>query len=213
MTALRKELPRLPERMRGRPVDARGFPVPWFVATIDGEPDFRVIRPNGLVIAVKQNRCWICGVALGQHKAFCIGPMCAINRITSEPPSHRECAEFAVRACPFMLRPRMKRNTVDLPENYREPAGIHVSRNPGVMCMWITKSFKPFRVDNGYLLEIGEPESVTWWTEGRYAKRAEVQASIDSGFPQLFELAEKDGPGAMAELIAKVNKMQPLLPA
>jgi hypothetical protein len=212
MTALRKELPRLPDRMRGRPVDHRGFPVPWFVAWLDGEPDFRIIRPNGLAIAVKQQRCWICGQQLGRHLAFVIGPMCAINRITSEPPSHRECAEFAVQACPFMLRPRMKRNTVDLPEHYRNPAGIHVDRNPGVMCMWITKSFKPFKANGGYLLNIGEPESVSWWTEGRYATRAEVQASIDGGFPQLRELAEQDGPEAVADLMRRVETAQALLP-
>lgn len=29
---------------------------------------------------------------------FVVGPMCELNRISGEPPSHRECAEFSA-AC------------------------------------------------------------------------------------------------------------------
>jgi hypothetical protein len=209
---LRADLPPLPDRMRGLPLDHRGFPVPWFVAITDGVPDFRVLRPGGLQIAVKKNICWICGGPLGVYMAFVIGPMCAINRINSEPPSHRQCAEFAVRACPFMLHPRMKRNEKDLPELHLKPAGVHLDRNPGVMCMWITKSFKPFKVHNGYLLDLGEPCFVTWWTEGRAATRAEVQASIAGGFPQLQAMAEQEGPDSVAGLSRKVAAVHRLLP-
>jgi hypothetical protein len=38
---LRPELTELPLRMRGLPLDERGYPVPWFVAWIDGKPEFR----------------------------------------------------------------------------------------------------------------------------------------------------------------------------
>jgi len=218
MTDLRKDLPPLPERMRGLPVDHRGFPVPWFVWINDeGVPDFRVIRPGGIALAIKKRCCWICGHPLGKFLTFMIGPMCVINRVTSEPPSHSECAEFAARACPFMLRPKMRRNEHELPEKYVKPAGIHLDRNPGAVCEWITKSFKPFRVSrpgahDGILLDIGEPETVLWWAEGREATRAEVQASIDGGFPDLMALAERDGPDAVSALKRKVEEAQGYLP-
>jgi hypothetical protein len=194
------------------PLDHRGFPVPWFVAITDGVPDFRVIRPSGLRIAVAARTCWICGHKLGRHMAFVIGPMCAVNRINSEPPSHRECAEFAVRACPFMIRPRMKRNTVDLPKFYIEPAGVHLDRNPGVMCMWICNRFTMFRVSNGVLLELGEPSSVSWWAEGREATAAEVKAALDSGLPTLQAMAESEGAESLAAMAANIARLQPLLP-
>jgi len=38
MTALRESLPSLPLAMRGLPRDHRGYPVPWFVAWVDGKP-------------------------------------------------------------------------------------------------------------------------------------------------------------------------------
>src|ERR1041385_2432550 len=98
----RTDLPELPARLRKLPVE-RGYPVPWFVAFVDGHYDFRVIGPGKIARAVQENRCWICGDTLGSYLCFPIGPMCAINRVTSEPPSHRECAEWSARACPFLL--------------------------------------------------------------------------------------------------------------
>jgi hypothetical protein len=106
-----KSLPPLPARMRYLPISPKGFPVPWFVFIDEqtGIPDFRVIGPGKMRQAVTGDRCWLCGGILGKHRIFCIGPMCAINRITSEPPSHRECAEFAAEACPFLSQPRARR--------------------------------------------------------------------------------------------------------
>ena len=62
------------------------------------------------------SKCWLCGQTLGKHMTFPIGPMCAITRTTAEPPSHLACAEYAVKACPFLSQPRMRRNERDLPE-------------------------------------------------------------------------------------------------
>src|SRR5258708_39459955 len=97
----------IPQRMARLPISPTGFPVPWFVAWVDGVPDFRVIGPDKIVQAVKRNLCWLCGQPKGIHHAFVIGPMCAINRTISEPSSHLECAQFAAVACPFLANPRM----------------------------------------------------------------------------------------------------------
>ena len=51
MTALCKDLPPLPRRFLGLPIDDRGYPVPWFVHWVDGKPDFRLVRPDGAVEA------------------------------------------------------------------------------------------------------------------------------------------------------------------
>lgn len=71
----------MPPRIARLPVNDAGYPVPWFVAWIDGKPDFRVIGPAKLPKAVKEGRCWICGDKItGPTVAFVIGPMCAVNR-------------------------------------------------------------------------------------------------------------------------------------
>src|SRR3954464_12191298 len=104
----------LPERIARLPV-YEGWPVPWFVAQANGRPDFRVVDRQKFSKAIKERRCWICGDKLGHWLAFPIGPMCSITRTISEPPSHRECAEWSIRYCPFLSNPAMVRNTADVP--------------------------------------------------------------------------------------------------
>src|ERR1041385_5281600 len=109
MNTLRPGLPELPPKMRALPIDKRGFPVPFFVAMVDGEPDHRMVEPRAVKVCVEQRRCWICGGQLGVFKSFTVGPMCAINRISAEPPAHFECARYSATACPFLSRPHAHR--------------------------------------------------------------------------------------------------------
>ena len=213
MTSPRKDLPPLPKRFLSLPVDDRGYPVPWFVAEIDGKPDFRVVRPGGLVEALERRKCWLCGQRLGRYGAFVIGPMCAINRISSEPPSHRECAEFAVKACPFLVRPGAKRRDANLPDSTQDPAGIMIPRNPGIALLWVSRNWRPVRAPNGLLIDVGDPSTVSWWREGRAATRTEIMDSIEAGCPTLIEMAEKEGPGAVVDLARKREVAMELLPA
>jgi hypothetical protein len=206
----------LPERIQALPVSDTGFPIPWFVADLpDGTRDFRVTDPNKITRAVRMRLCWVCGQPLGKHQAFVIGPMCAVNRVSSEPPSHRDCAEYSVRACPFLMQPRMRRNSKDLPE-HQKPAGEMIERNPGVILIWMTQSFRPFRPkenERRYLFRIGPSEHVAWYSQGRTATRAEIQASIDSGMPLLREMAEREGTVSLAALQEQYRAALQLLPA
>lgn len=218
MTELRRDLPPLPRRFRSLPLDDRGYPIPWFVATIDGKPDFRVVKPRAIHEAVLGHKCWLCGDVLGRNGAFVIGPMCAINQISSEPPSHRECAEFAVKACPFLVRPAAKRRDAALPED-ASVAGEMIPRNPGVSLLWVSRDWRPVKADggSGVLIQVGRPIEVQWWREGRAATRAEIMESIDSGYPILLEAAERDRRRGHASAVRELERCRDnalkLLPA
>lgn len=210
----------IPPRMARLPVSDKGFPVPWFVLWQDangnltprgtGTPDFRIIYPSAVAQAHRKCLCWLCGEPRGIFGAFLIGPMCAINRVSAEPPSHRECAEYAVRACPFLSQPRMVRNEKDLPAERFETEGM-LKRNPGVMLIWITKSYQPVKMNPGVLFRLGEPADVSWWREGRTATRAEIMDSIDSGLPLLREEAQRCG--LLDRLPFELERAMKLLPA
>ena len=202
----------LPDRMRRLKISDEGFPGPWFVGYVDGKPDFRTMDGDKLVIAVRHKRCWMCGEPLGKHLTFSIGPMCAVNRNIAEPPSHLACAEYSVKACPFLSQPRMRRNEKDLPEGH--VAGIGIRRNPGVTALWTTLSYKVWRAPNlGALFAIGDPEHVEYYAEGRRATREEILESMQSGLPGLMEPAVTEGPEAVAELERQCAKALELLPA
>lgn len=211
MNTLRPGLPPLPPKMSHLPIDARGFPVPFFVAMVDGKPDHRVADTKKLETCLKRRVCWICGEPLGQFKAYVIGPMCGITRTVADPPSHLDCATYAATACPFLARPHAKRRTIALPGDIVFPPGNGIKRNPGVAGVWVSKQFRPFRVDNGFLFDIGSPTSTTWYCEGRPATRAEVDESITSGLHLLRDEAHKEGPEAVAEFVQRCNALDALL--
>jgi hypothetical protein len=203
----------LPERMRGLKVNDQGFVVPWFVPYVDGKPDFRCMSGERMAIAVRLKRCWMCGQPLGKFMTFAIGSMCIVNRNIAEPPSHLACVEYAVRACPFLSQPRMRRNEKDLPED-GHVAGIGLKRNPGVTALWTTLSYRVYRAPNGgALFSLGDPEHIEFYAEGRRATREEILASMESGLPLLMEPAEAEGPEAVAELTAMYAKAMELVPA
>lgn len=210
---LRAGLPPLPDHMKALRVDDRGYPVPWFVAWIDGIPDFRVADSAKAEKARRFSQCWICGNRLGVWKSFVIGPMCAVNRVTSEPPCHWDCAEFSALACPFLTLPKAQRRDTNMPADVVDPAGMMIPRNPGVTCLWTTNTYRVMRVDNGALYRLGDPMHVRFFTQKRPATRTEILESIDSGMPTLEREASKEGPDALAALADAYRAMLPLLPA
>ena len=201
----------MPERMRRLPISDEGYPIPYFVPFIDGKPEFRGMDGERLGLCVRLKRCWLCGQPLGVHMTFPIGPMCAVNRNIAEPPSHHGCALYGVRACPFLTQPRMRRNEKDVPQGHI--AGVGLKRNPGVICLWTTRSYRVWRPPGGgVLFAIGDPETVEYFAEGRPATRAEVLASMESGLPLLMEIAEEEGSDAVAALSKLYDKALKLIP-
>lgn len=194
-TALRPELEALPSRLQKLPVDRRGYPVPWFVSWVNGEPEFRAMDAEKFVRAVKERRCWVCGDTLGVHLSFLIGPMCALNRTNAEPPCHHECAVWSARNCPFLSRPHMVRREDEVTNSARR-GEASITRNPGCAAVWTTRSYRVFNAGKaagaGYLFTMGEPERVEWFAHGRPATREEVIASIDSGLPILEATCDKE---------------------
>ncbi len=200
--------------MRSLPIDERGYPVPHFVAWIEGKPDHRVADPAKLVRAHKLKVCHLCGKPLGSFKAFVVGPMCGVNRISSDPPSHRECAEWDAVACPFLSRPRAKRRQAGLPEGVEHAAGFAIQRNPGVTLVWVTKSYRVVKADGGIggLFEMGDPTAVMFYAEGRPATLEEIEESVATGLPLLAEPAEQEGKLAVAQLEKMTAAFRKLLP-
>lgn len=206
--------PMMPASMEKLPKDERGYPIPWFVATLaDGSRDFRIVHPDQPLKAFSRRLCWVCGQPLGRYGAFVIGPMCGINRVSSEPPSHPLCAAFSAKACPFLTQPRRIRDKQGLPEELTAP-GIMIERNPGVTLVWWSARWDVFRDGaGGFLFNIGDPARATWWCKGRYATRQEVLDSIESGLPALQKLADAEGPAAQAALRRQRTRLELLLPS
>jgi hypothetical protein len=180
--AMRKVTP-IPRRMLGLPRDERGFVVPWFAWHDDtGRPHISLLDQEKWWEAVRRDRCWVCGQPLGVFKTFVAAPSNVLAWTVFEPPSHLDCAEYAVRVCPFLSNRAMRR--MQHAERHVEQdclvghAGQRPAPNPGVSALWVTRSYTPGRLRDKLAITMGDPESVTWWTRGRPATDAEVEAGL-----------------------------------
>lgn len=208
----------MPDSVRRLRVDQRGYPIPFFVDYLpDGTPEFRAADVRKLIRCIRESLCWVCGEKLHRSRlgfkstiAFAIGPMCAVNRISAEPPSHPDCAEWSARNCPFLARPHMKRREDALINSttLEDGRGHAIHRNPGVTLVWYTDGFSIEQTPKGPLFKVKPLTSpATWWAEGRRATRAEIMHSIDTGLPLLLEAAEKEETVERRSLaIIEINK-------
>jgi hypothetical protein len=204
---------KLPPRMARLPISLTGFPVPKFVHWENGVPDFRVIEPGFVAKCFNARLCWLCGQPMGKFLTFVIGPMCAINRVSSEPPSHRECALYAVQACPFLSQPRMRRNEKDMPED-GYTAGNAVMHNPGVSLVYTTHGYHPVSDGRGgTLFELDKPVACEFYRERQLASRDEVLGAINKGLPILKDMAQSEGREAVDELNRRIRDAMELVPS
>lgn len=174
----------MPARIKKLPVNEAGYPVPWFVAWIDGKPDFRVVGTDKIRDAVRWKLCWICGEPLGSNLSFVLAPLGVIKRTSGEPPSHRECAIFLAK------------------------------EKSEVTLVWTTTSDRFKLDENGDLLfHLGPAHEAQWFAFGHAATREQVEEIVEEGFSILKKLAEGKGLEAMEELTRRHAEAIKLLPA
>jgi hypothetical protein len=90
-------------------------------------------------------------------------------------------------------------------------AGIGIMRNPGVAVVWTTLLPRAFGDGKGGILfDIGEPDSIRWYCEGRTATHDEIVESIDTGMPALRAYApEPDDAAALEHSLAVALTLVP----
>jgi hypothetical protein len=175
-----------------------------------------MVDSSAFAACVRYGMCWLCGKPLGRHRVFVLGPMCVITRVNSEPPSHRDCAEYAVRVCPFLTKPNMRRNPIPKPAGSVPAPGDHQDRNPGLMALWVTNGATMFNAEEGQpgvLFTVNDPSEVVWWREGRLASRDEVAFGLASAMPFLEAQAALKGRDAIVGLEHMVKRAAGYIPA
>jgi hypothetical protein len=191
----------MPDRIRALPRDGFGRPIPWFAHTgIPGRADYRSGARTDMALTHKL--CWTCGQRLGKNLAFVTGAAGAIWRSSLEPPSHRSCAMWTARACPHFLQPRKRYVDGETP----------VHHDPGVCCVWVSRSYRPVTVDHTERYHFGEPVEVTWLYRGEPATRRDVVLATDKTLRLLIEIAQDESEEAVLALLQAVARMRQYLP-
>lgn len=188
-------LTELPLRMRSLARDESGLPIPWFAWT-SGQP-WRTDRGRWLQ-AVREQICWVCGQRLGEHTSFVLQPIEGVSRKASDPPSHKQCAQWRAQNCP---------------EGWRLPADDLVSAWPGVVLAY-TAVRGEVRKDGrgGLYVDLGPASECTWWRYGREATREEVIDSVEPAFIDLERQASPEGWDGITSLYRRKAELERFYP-
>ena len=102
----------IPKRMRKLKRDKRGYPIPVTVLVDrDGTPHFTVHDHVKRRDILKADRCAICGKGLEGERWFVGGAKSAFSILGAyyDPPMHHECAQYALKVCPYLAAPTYAR--------------------------------------------------------------------------------------------------------
>lgn len=198
--------PTPPTRLASRPRDEHGRIIPFYAVGHSEDP--QVVRTVAARAAHEARRCFTCGHPLGAFSALTLTPAALITRATTEPPSHRKCAEYDVMGWMSVNHPAMHRQgfTVVEPDDETAPddeAGpVMPQPGEGVVALFMTQEWSRQRGRDMYSFRA--EFAVTWWTHGRPATYPEALAGLVSGLEILRAKADKDGDPARAhELLTK----------
>lgn len=126
----------IPDFLRHLPVDDRGYPVPFFVPWKGGKPMFLYADERKVANCADRRICGICGKLLTRLDSFMItGPIGLSNRVASDAPMHKRCAEYSMKICPHMyFEKAQRRSHVD--------DGVHAMHKPSHLYLVRLLSFE-----------------------------------------------------------------------
>lgn len=206
-----KSLPQpIPSRIKALPVQD-GMPVPWFTAVVGDKYDLRFVDKAKIIPALRHNTCWICGQKLDVYRSFNIGPVSAINLITSEPPSHKECAQWAAKACPHLNQKQRQRNNSNLPSELEDRNPLGISETIEVSCVATVTNYA-IHPGKHLLIELKQVTDIEWLKHGVRATREEVVDALAKARSLIAEIAIQEGEKSLTKLESKYNKILTFLP-
>ncbi len=160
----------IPPRLRARPRDKRGYVVPFaqFIAE-GGEPNFTVMDHDKTLTCLRRRWCGLCGQPMGKHVHFVGGPKCVENRFFYDPPMHRECAIYALRACPHLARSKGRYRDVPEIEGATLVVGaMDVSKKVDYFALMHATSYDYGTTKEGMLIVRAAPWlDVEYWKDGQ----------------------------------------------
>ncbi|GBR23436.1 hypothetical protein [Komagataeibacter nataicola] len=173
---------KIPTRCLGLPRLSNGMPIPKFASWKNGVADLTTMNAEYARHAMQFKTCWICGQKLGRHCAFVGGPKSAHAGVYSDFPMHRECAEFAVQVCPFIVYGSNYRKNPTL--NTDDMARMVDNDNPVIFCVSVASRY---RYEPSAGVFVIHPDEQLWFLHGKPATPEQIadaknkaQAEIES---------------------------------
>jgi hypothetical protein len=181
----------IPKRMRTLPCDERGYPVPFIVMTDKaGNPQFTINDHAKVRSCVNRKLCSICGKRHDALMWFVGGSRCFLHEHGAfiDPPLHLECAEYALRVCPFLAAPRYSKRVDDRKlKAENKPDDMALVRvdymnplQPEIFGLGAANDLRVVtRGPGDFILVVDDWHYVEWWKAGQMVNAPDRQVPED----------------------------------
>ena len=169
----------MPKLMRSLEKDERGYPIPFLVLRDkSGQPQFTINDHTKARQCVTKRLCAICGKRMSDGYWFVGGIRCFLHEFGAfiDPPLHYECAEYALKVCPFLALPSYtkridskKLKPENVPENTAliENLGVPPFR-PTLFGLGMTAKYNlKFEPNGSFIFTVNDWLYVEWWQNGQ----------------------------------------------
>lgn len=154
----------IPQLMSHLPIEPRsGLPLPFFAASPE-KGGAAVATMNAVMACCHKKVCWICGKKLLPFCCFISGPIGLSNQVATDGPCHPACAEYAVRACPYMAIPGFKATASDRFETHKSPGATEIK--PECFAIAYVNKWRFQADERGVVFFYHRPVRVAWFAAG-----------------------------------------------
>lgn len=154
-----------PIRIRRLPRAKNGLPIPY-TAYIDGNgvADFRILDAPKRLRCLRNGLCGICGTKLEYWIVFIGGPVSCEKRQFLDPAMHPECADFSLKYCPHLARPKSRYSARPVPAEISTHMVMSDIR-PDKFGRYRTRGYKIVSDGNDVLALANAPAEITWHSD------------------------------------------------
>jgi hypothetical protein len=125
----RSDVP-IPPKLRMRPKDPRGYPIPYIVTVdLEGSAFFILNDAEKVHLAISRGLCGLCGTKLEFDRWVIGGAGAAFHEQGAylDPPVHHDCGEYALRVCPFLATSYSRRLEMKGLRDIKMPLGYKIA--------------------------------------------------------------------------------------
>jgi hypothetical protein len=135
---------------------------------VNGIPRFSFNDEIKRMQAIRSRLCGQCGKPLYRRIAFICAEEDLDGRQAEEPGMHRECAEYAFSACPFLSQPGYQTRGREIKDDKSilVPWSTQVEDRPEQMALVITTGYRPVMCGPKLVAEFDPPRQVLWYRDG-----------------------------------------------
>lgn len=148
----------MPGRIARLPRDDRGFPITYVTFIRETGPDFSTLDALKVREVSLNNLCGLCGGPRGAYMAFVGGPKSTEAHHFFDPPMHRDCAEYAVQVCPFIVIPTARYRKTTEADDVNP---LVDPDRPTEFYLVIVKKYRTDLINGQVFFKTGDYESIT----------------------------------------------------